>query len=288
MPAPLGLASCCISPPDTQILSTFHFTQEMNLNNTLLIRAARAWLAMVAALAMTAMAGCASTSAGPEISLGAPGTQGLTSLHEQLRSAAKSTVAQNAIAATVRPGRMASSFLVIGDVFPLHRYSKGQFESQYKELQDPNSPVARQLRALAGNPMPYSEAQFQARYTGWTSVIYDSIPLLYQRNISALVPRALAGRIDYPSLFMSFEFGATGDRVLACATPWGLVEVVRRLCTAGDTKCDRKFRRGVYSAITGQRVRDDLSGIDPKGRRLKLSSLGSPKSLCVWNPHPHA
>jgi hypothetical protein len=265
-----------------------HSNQEMNLNNASMMRAARAWMTLVTALTMAAMGGCASTSAGPEISLGTPGTQGLASLHEQLRSAAKSTVAQNVVAATVSPQRVASSFLVIGDVFPLHRYSKGQFEKQYRNLQDPNSPVARQLRALTGKPEPYSEAQFQSRYMGWTSLIYDSIPLVYQRNVSALVPRALAGRITYPNLFMSFEFGATGDRVLACATPWGLVEVVRRLCKSGDASCDREFHRGVYSAVTGQRVLDDLSGIDPKGRRLNLSTLGAPKTLCAWNPHPHA
>ncbi len=243
-------------------------------------------LLVLAVASAAGLAGCASTSAGPQISLGlGPNTQQLDSLRQDLASGAKSTAAQNAVSAAVAPQAMRSGFLVIGDVFPLYRYSGDQAARQYAMLHDPKSAVHKQFEALVGTPEPYTEAQFAQRYEGWSSIIYDSVPLVFARNISGLVPRSLDGAVDYPNRFMSFEFGTTGDRVLGCSTPWGLVEISRVLChgKGDDASCRAKYPRGVYSVATGERVKNDLSGLDPKGKPLALSALGPAKGLCTWN-----
>lgn len=240
-----------------------------------------------AALATAAfLAGCASTSAGPQVSLGmGPNTQQLSSLHQELASTTKSTVAKNAVSAVVAPEAMRSGFLVIGDVFPLYLYKGDQAAKQYAILSNPKSALHKQFEALVGTTQPYTEAQFAQRYEGWTSVIYDSVPLLFARNVAGLVPHSLDGKVDYPNRFMSFEFSSTGDRVLACSTPWGLVEVSRVLChgKADDASCRAKYPRGVYSIANGERVKSDLSGLDPKGKPLDLTVLGPTKDICAWN-----
>ena len=244
------------------------------------------WLLALTVLGAAGLAGCASTSAGPQLSLGlGPNTQQLGSLHQELANSAKSTAAKNAVSAAVAPEAMRAGFLVIGDVFPLYRYSGDQAARQYAMLHDPGTALHKQFEALVGTPQAYSETQFAQRYEGWTSIIYDSVPLLYMRNISGLVPRSLDGRVDYPNRFMSFEFGSTGDRVLGCSTPWGLVEVSRVLChgKGDDASCRAKYPRGVYSVATGERVKSDLSGLDPKGKPLALSALGPAAKLCTWN-----
>lgn len=193
----------------------------------------------------------ASTSPSPASPSSQPASSGVSRSGEAARSTGEhlGKAAVEALFADQHANRL----IIVGNVGPMRSLDAAALEQRYRLY-------ARNARTLNGR-VQLSERGYRRLSAGFCSVVYFSLPGIVNLHAYAEVPRALAGRIRFPSLLAMMTLGLTGDLVAAETDDDGWLFVRRVLCRNDDpgyARCAAHYVRGRFEAVDGREVGLDL------------------------------
>jgi hypothetical protein len=119
-----------------------------------------------------------------------------------------------------------------------------------------------------------SLGDFVEMFSGWTMLKYFSVPLVGGLYEDALVPKALAGLIKFPSATTTALVQATGDLIAGQVNADGFLVIERLLCKEKEDfkACKQEYEKGIFDAATGRELKQSLE-LKESGRQIDVNSL---------------
>lgn len=177
---------------------------------------------------------------------------GLQALHEE--------TANNDIVQLDKVG-----YLVVGELGPFRELDESDKKKMYKQY------LKYVENYHSGIPAELTESEYINAYSGWTSVEVWSIPGVFWRRATVMVPKEIHNSLGYASTFGSVMVGTTGDLVGCRYSNDGIGHVEKLLCKEGDKECYKSYSRGLYEVNSGREI--SASNLDLLNNNRKIDTV---------------
>lgn len=218
------------------------------------------------ALSVT-LAGCAASRDGVRLGSG-PSDSDIARIKNQISENAQKSAAKRAVTSAITPDSK-PGILVIGETGVLHELDPAKSQRNYQEFSD----IAE--RWHPGVAPYWSEAEYQSRIGGWTTLEVYSIPGFIALKLPSAVPKAQMSSINFASTAGAWLINSTKDLVLARSNDDGIAVIESVLCSSSLEEfknCSDQYVKGQFDAVSGIEL-DRSAKIKPDGARIDTTSF---------------
>lgn len=123
----------------------------------------------------------------------------------------------------------------------------------------------------AGRPPNLSLDEFSTTISGWTQIKVSGVPLIYACYVKSLVSSEILRDADFEPAVATFLLQTSSDLVAARTNSDGAFVIEAVLCRdqpgSGYTECASGYKKGVFDAATGRKVKGKME-VSEKGPQI--------------------